>query len=162
MSRSSFEVTNSSLLVPTVAVSRYATVVSGVSVVIEVLGIVDVEDAIGVVSRSSLEEVKTVLEGEVTIVVLGDLEALDVSLEVSLALISKGVSVDLESTILVKVVCRETSVDLELVERSWVVVGMANSVNLEIVAVAKVSVIPSAVVVANVENSNKPTKSKNI
>ena len=98
------------------------------------LGIVDVVYTLGDLSPSSTivrEEVETVLEREVTIVVLGDWEALDVS----------GVS-------------------LGLVEGSWVV-GMANLVEVSvIVAVVKFSVIPSAVVGANVENSNKPTKSE--
>jgi len=105
-------------------------VVSDASVVIAVLDLVDVVYTLGDVSPSSTivkEEVETVLEREVTIVVLGDWEALDVS----------GVS-------------------LGLVEGSWVV-GMANLVEVSvIVAVAKFSVIPSAVVGANVENSNTP------
>ena len=73
---------------------------------------------------------------------------------------SNIISVVLGSTLLVKVVCKDTSEDLDLVEVSWVVVCIANPVDVsEIVAMAKVSIIPSEVVGANVENWNIPTKS---
>ena len=95
------------------------------------------------------------LEGDVTIVVLGDREAADVSV---VSLVSNTFSVFLGSTLLVKVVCRDTSEDLDLVEGSWVCI--ANPIDVsEIVAVAKVSVIPSEVVGTNVENWNIPTTS---